>query len=141
MNYYVIILVLVTLAGIAVTLWGLKMQQQAKTRRAWPCVEGSIIESLISSKENDLLPGIRFEYQVDERNLQAAIRFPPGTQPMPEFSRSYIEKYPLGHKVTVYYNPDAPEDATLEPEGGKDNWMILGLGIGATLFGLYALIF
>ena len=140
MNYYAIILSLVTASGAGLTLWGWQMYRKARKTRNWPSVNGEIIQSDAKSPDNDLLPHIVFKYQVEGELHQTAMQFPAGTQPMPEFSRSYLQKYPVASKVLIYYNPENPRQATLEPEGSADIWMILAIGIAATLFGSLSLI-
>jgi hypothetical protein len=47
----------------------------------------------------------------------------------------------VGAKVTTYYNPAQPEQATLEPGPGRDDWFIFILGIVVTIIGVGFLIF
>jgi hypothetical protein len=75
------------------------------------------------------------------RAYQRALEFPDGTSPSPEFATSYVRKYPVGAKVPVYYNPDQPDQATLEPGLTRGDWMIPALGIAAMAFGIFALFF
>lgn len=139
MNYYAIILALLTVAGMVLTAWGWQIRNKAKKTRSWTATQGYIVKSEAKSPDNDLLPHIVFSYQVDGTDLQTSLPFPTGIQPMPEFSRSYLQKYPVNTPVTVFYNPENPQQATLEPSGSADDWMILAIGIAATLFGSLAL--
>jgi hypothetical protein len=102
-------------------------------------VPGRIEISALSSSSNDLLPDIRYRYEVAGQSYQSRFEFPSGTHPLPEFSRSYVEKYPVGASVTVYYNPQQPADSTLEP-GAQGDWMILALGILLMVGGAGALL-
>ena len=140
-NPYVIILGLFIIAGFIAALWGWFIIAKARKTRRWPVVEGAIEQFAPTSEANDLLPYILFSYTVDARTYQRVFEFPGGTNPSPELATSYIRKYPIGAKVPVYYNPDQPDQATLEPGLNRGDWMIPVLGIAAIAFGIFALFF
>ena len=119
MNLYSVILGAVFLAGIGITIWGWKILADSKIIKQWPTVKGAIEES-IERPEKDLLPHIVFSYQVQGEQYQRKFDFPEGTHPLPEFNQAYLKKYPVGKNVMVYYNPEKPETATLEPETQGD---------------------
>ena len=139
MNLYPLILISVALGGLGISIWGWRILQASKRVAQWPTVPGRIEVSALSAADNDLLPDIRYRYQVDGQPYQSRFEFPSGTHPLPEFNRSYVEKYPVGANVTVYYNPQQPTDSTLEP-GAQGDWMILALGILLTIGGVGALL-
>lgn len=128
MNLYPVILIAVTLGGIGVSLWGWRVLKQAQLTRQWPQTTGMIETSEPGSEHDDLLPHIVYRYRIGNEEYRAPFRFPEGTNPMPEFAASYLKKYPVGAEVTVFYNPEQPQDSTLEP-AARGDWMILALGI------------
>jgi hypothetical protein len=105
----------------------------------WPRTTGKIEVFNPSSKENDLLPEIVFSYQVNEKAYRRQFEFPEGTHPLPEFVTFYKNKYPVGSAVEVFYNPEQPEIATLEP-GTQGDWMILAMGIAMMIGGALSLV-
>jgi len=127
LNLYSAILATVLLAGLGITVWGWKILASSREIKQWPTA-GGIIEESTEKPEDDLLPHIVFSYQINGKQYQRKFEFPEGTHPLPEFNQSYLRKYPTGKIVTVYYNPEQPETATLEAETQGD-WMILALGI------------
>lgn len=139
MNLYSLILISVAIGGLGISVWGWRILQASKRVAQWPTVQGQIEVSAHGSGHNDLLPDIRYRYDVAGQHYQSRFEFPSGTHPLPEFSRSYVEKYPVGAGVTVYYNPQQPSDSTLEP-GAQGDWMILALGILLTIGGVGALL-
>jgi len=144
MNLYPIILGAVLIGGIGVSIWGWKVMSRSKIMKAWPTTTGVIEESSQGPEgrdttNSDLLPHIVFSYQVKGSDYQCIFEFPEGTHPLPEFNKAYLEKYPVSKKVVVYYNPEQPEIATLEPETQGD-WMILTLGIMMAIGGAAALL-
>ena len=138
LNLYPAILGAVLLAGLGITIWGWKILANSRKIKQWPTVEG-MIEKSYEKPENDLLPHIIFSYQVEAKQHQRKFKFPEGTHPLPEFNKAYLNKYPVGKNVTVYYNPNQPETSTLEPETQGD-WMILALGIMMAAGGLITLL-
>jgi len=140
-NPYFIILSLFVVAGILVTLWGLRVIVMARKTLQWPGVEGTIEESRVSSDADDMLPHIRFCYRVQQQDFRQLVAFPGDITPGEEFSRHYVEKYPEGSRVQVYYNPDKPDIATLEPGVGKGDWLIFAIGLATLLLGVFSLIF
>ena len=139
MNFYPVILVLVTLGGIGISIWGWLILRKSRKIEQWPQVIGIIEASNPRSTENDLLPEIVFSYQINETNYRRQFEFPEGTHPLPEFAKAYNNKYPVGTKVEVFYNPEQPDNATLEP-GAQGDWMILAMGIAMMLGGALSLI-
>ena len=141
MNYYAIILGLFIIAGFVGVLWGWFIIAKARKTLRWPMVEGAIEQSALTSEANDLLPHILFSYTVAAYTYQRTLEFPDGTEPSPELATSYAKKYPAGAKVSVYYNPDQPDQATLEPGLARGDWMIPAVGIVAMALGIFALFF
>lgn len=139
-NPYVIILSAFGIAGIAVTLWGWMIIIKARKTLKWPSVEGVIEESSPASNADDLLPEIRFGYRVGEQLYTCALEFPGSVTPSQQLTTRYLDKYPVGMKVQVYYDPEHPDRALLEPGIGSD-WMIFILGLLATIFAVSALFF
>jgi hypothetical protein len=139
MNLYSVILAAVTLGGIGISIWGRLILQKSRKIEQWPQTKGKIEASNPTSKENDLLPEIIFSYQINGKNYRRQFEFPEGTHPLPEFTKAYNEKYPVGKTVDVFYDPEQPETATLEP-GTQGDWMILAMGIAMTIGGALSLI-
>ena len=107
--------------------------------KQWPTVEGIIEESSPQSDSNDLLPHIVFAYSVEGYQYHQAFQFPEGTHPLPEFNQAYLKKYPVGETVRIYYNPEHPNIATIEP-GAQGDWMILALGLIMAAGGIITLL-
>jgi Protein of unknown function (DUF3592) len=139
MNLYSAILIVVTLGGIGLSYWGWSILQKSRKVEQWPRAKGKIESFKDSSKQNDLLPEIIFSYQVNGQSYQRQFEFPEGTHPLPEFVTFYKNKYPVGEAVEVFYNPEQPETATLEP-GAQGDWMILAMGIAFVIGGVVSLI-
>lgn len=123
------------------TLWGWSIIAAARRSLRWPQVDGVIEQCDLSSTEDDLLPHIVFSYIVNGQQQRCQLEFPGGTTPTPEFATSYVQRYPLGAQVRVFYNPAKVEQATLEPGMRQGDWMVFVLGLLATIGGVLFLIF
>lgn len=141
MNPYILILAFFTLAGLAMAAWGWRNMMRARKLRHWSTTEGMIEASTPASALDDLLPHIEFSYEVAGRHYRRVLDFPSGLNPSQELARNYIERFPAGAEVSVYYDPAQPEQATLERKSGHDDWFIIAIGLGAALFGIGALLF
>jgi hypothetical protein len=137
-NGYFFIILSVILGGLGISVWGWRIQRRSQRIQQWPRTTGVIEESAMGAAQSDLLPHIRYAYAVGGRDYRQTFQFPSGTHPLPEFSRAYLEKYPLGAKVQVYYAPQDPQQSTLEP-GAQGDWLILLLGVLMVVGGIAAL--
>jgi hypothetical protein len=136
-NAYGIIIGLFLAFGIITTLWGWRILAQGRKTLQWPNVEGIIEESSLSSAGNDdLFPQITFRYSINGETFQDTLKFSRDITPTQEFAKSYVEKYPVGRQVQVYYDPSQPARATLEPGSGQGDWLVLAIGMGMTIFGI-----
>lgn len=140
LNPYTVVLGLFIVAGAATTLWGWWIIRNARQSLRWPTEEGAIEHAEAQPETDDLLPRIEFSYTVSDQRYLTAVHFPSGTTPTPELSRQYLEKYPVGRHVTVYYDPQRPQHATLEPGMAQGDWMIFALGLIATAIGIAMLL-
>ena len=136
MNLYVLILGLFIGSGLATSLWGWIVILRGRKSLSWPSVAGTIETSALSSEADALLPAIKYRYAVAGQTFRSTVEFPSDITPTAEFARSYVDKYPVGAHVQVYYDPDRPERATLEPGQRRGDWMILALGIVTTIVGV-----
>ncbi len=131
-NPYTIILSLFVVAGLLVTGWGWRSIAKARKTQKWPNVKGVIEESSDGS--------IVFSYVIKEQTYQHTMKFSVDITPVQKSPENHVNKYPQGKEVVVYYQPENFENATIEPGLGNDDWLILVLGIGATLLGATFLI-
>ena len=106
-NAYTLIIGLFTLGGLVTVVWGAMIIVRARNTARWPAATGTIEESTIASEDDDLLPNIVFSYTVNGSEFRRAFEFPGGVTPTREFAAEYLERYPAGAAVTVYYDPRA----------------------------------
>jgi len=141
MNYYIIVLGLLVVGGLATTVWGVK--GWCKTRRVamWPTTEGTIESSNPQSTDDDLLPEIIYRYDVNGTPYSSGLTLPSGTLPSEQLSKRLALDYPVGGKVAVRYDPVTPSTSVVEGAQGKSgDIFIIFLGVASTVFGILAII-
>jgi hypothetical protein len=127
--------------GIFLLLFGFAKQRQALAIQTWSSASGTIISSESRSfkswdhrrniERTLYSPGIVYSYTVAEREYTSD-RYSLGAEGgwgNPKFVEKMLERFPIGERVTVYYNPKAPAESVLERRvtGG---WLIWALGLG-----------
>lgn len=130
--------------GVALAVpFGYHAMTSARESAGWPHTDGEIRESqLITREQRDgsfvfrahvvyayIALGIEYE---GER-----IRFGTDGAASPNRHRAeqWVEEYPAGRKVTVYYDPQSPSESVLEPGAHADAYALLALGIVLTVAG------
>jgi hypothetical protein len=128
-------ILLFLLVGVSALLPGVNTLRNARISKEWPTTSGTITFSQVAiSTDEDgttYYADVRFKYVVNDRWYTA------DTVHFGEYSsgsgraEEIVARYPPESRVTVYYNPDSPQTAVLEP----------GVTIGAYLTILVALSF
>ena len=136
-NPYTVILLAAALGGLGVAAWGWRVLQRSRRAARWPSVEGEVVESR-PGEGSELLPRIVFRYVVDGREYRSPYRLPEGAHPFSDYSRTLLERYPVGRRVAVHYDPEDPARATLEPP--RVDWLPLALGLAVALGAILALL-
>jgi hypothetical protein len=125
-----ILVLLFAVLGVVAFVRG---RRQASASARWPTVAGivttsDVIEEAIEDKENDDKSFIRktYRYQVDLRYAyQVGKRDFVGTEAnwggtaiygLRELAETAAGRYSVGQPVTVYYDPEQPGNAVLEPD-------------------------
>jgi hypothetical protein len=134
---------LATLAGLAITSYGIYLIVKSRQARFWPTVQGRILDSRVREVLDDGAPTfdayILYEYSVNDVNLRSNVwRLGVGSSSFMGFAKRAVAKYPIGATVTVYYNPDKPNDAMLET--GNASWAFLVFGLAFFLGGANAVL-
>lgn len=143
-----VIILIFGLGGIYLIYLGFKNQQKARASQGWLLTTGRIVESSVSQHWSHDSEGgsrlsysahIRYEYGVSGQTfISSQVAFGPAPSSY-RSARAQAEanRYPVGAAVTVYYNPDNPQEAVLEQRasGTATVWIvgIAFLGVTACL--------
>ena len=119
-----------------------RARRQASASMRWPTVAGTItksdvIEECIEDKEDDdksiirktyrYQVDLRYAYQVGKRDFVGTAANWGGTAiyGLREVAEKAASRYGVGQPVTVYYDPEQPANAVLEPESREGSLMPL----------------
>lgn len=126
---------MITLFGIffglalgALAAWSIRRSQQSRrASRDWLTTDGQIVESRVEQKNLGsgdrpgilFAPRIAYEYSVNGHTHQSErVAFSAVVWSLaPQAAQTKCARYPSGAQVTVYYNPERPEEAVLERDG------------------------
>ena len=117
------------LFGIIFAGWAAWVGISGFETEKWPTTEGVILRSgIASSGRPGWRPEIYYEYQVNGKTFKServafAVSY--------GFSRAVqtVDSYPVGRRVTVYYKPNNPSSAALEPGIPPIAYIMLSAGL------------
>lgn len=121
--------------------------------QSWPSTTGTIIfadvKRVSDGEGNDLYkPDVRYRYQVNDKQYHSRrITFKLQNPLENMFGRDQrraaeiVRQYAIGREVTVYYQPNRPKRATLEPGHSSISLMLLQVGFLAGIVFLILLVF
>jgi hypothetical protein len=111
------------LLGAVVGAIVFRSRRKARAAGAWPSTDGRVIEARVEQKT---LPGdrptirfaprIAYEYSVSGRAFRSTrVSFAETFWSIaPQSAQAMLARYPIGARVTVYYDPARPEEAVIE---------------------------
>jgi len=118
-----VILPILILGGLGFFLYRRNQQSNAyrQSAQSWPGTSGTVLMSSVQSKRtgrsHSTYPVVVYQYQVNGRDYQGQtikageqflnVRVAGQTQ-------ATVARYPIGAKVTVYFNPQNPAESALE---------------------------
>ncbi len=131
------------IAGTLSVVSGLVALVSGLRSRRWPCITGVVtISKAVSvrtkqNREPKWAPQIRYQYTVNKTKLTGtSIRFGmEGLSAGRKFAATYIDRYPVGKVVQVFYEPDRPENAVLEPGISVEHLWPMGIGVALLVLG------
>lgn len=130
------------LSGLGVILFiGKPMVDQAKASENWPTTEGMILESEVrdgqGEESNMFSAHILYEYTVNNQTMEGDRIWFGGdfhSTNREQFQR-IVNDYPLGKDVKVYYDPDDPVVAVLQPGAFNSSYIVYIIGCVIMGFG------
>ncbi len=141
--------------GAILLFFGGRSLWRAWQSPAWPTARGVIVYGTLQKSQSTVTTSDDEEYTQATYNAPIVFRFEVGGKRHysntrrfgqlagsdSEWASKIAQMYPLGREVTVWYNPDTPDLATLEPGISKEAFWGPGAGAAFFLFGLAALVF
>ena len=142
--------ILFILVGIVALIWGGIVLKNASASAAWSSVRGEVTESKVETKAERVKRNERWR---TEKTYWAKVRYSYSVEGTPytggkvsfgeyggkqEHARQIVKRFPKGKAVDVYYDPEKPEMAVLEPGVTKSSYLFLGIGLVSTICGIAA---
>jgi hypothetical protein len=146
--------------GVGVTIWGFSKLQSAKESLSWPRAEGRVLESNIervrktssrsrrkrrrgknrigTNRQSRITykANVFYEYSVKSNKYSSdKISFGDYSSSNQSHAQNIVNRYPRGKDVKVYYNPEDPQLAVLEPGVSWATYTPLGAGVFFILIG------
>ena len=128
-----LIIILASLAGLALALFATNNSVNAYKTKSWPTAQGTVITSEVA-RSSRYVPHVVYTYDIDTNAYSSEkIRLKDMAQyKKQEDAAKQADRYPVNAKVTVYYNPTNAAEAILEP-GIKGEHVFMFL-IGLVIF-------
>ncbi len=136
-------LLVIGIIGAVLTIFlGIPMLMSALASQGWPAVEGIITLSEFTAKQDRDDGGVTYgasvayDYTVSGTVYDGSnVHFGQYSTSDPSYGRGIVNRYPVGKRVNVYYDPDDPSTSVLEPGAGWSSFMVAGIGLLFTLLG------
>jgi hypothetical protein len=116
---------------------------QGKASLQWPTVEGEIVESFVSEEYDEgrcYRPKIRYRYQVNDQEYTSELTTFKAYWLVRKTAEKMVDRYPVGSRVQVHYNPRRPKQAVLEPGASLPPAVALIVVIAMLAFGICLLL-
>lgn len=133
--------------------WALNSyREQMRAHRSYLPVSARVLKSEVKtlpgtgSSPDTYMPSVRYEFEVgDKRYIAERLHFLGSSYNDIAEARRRLERFPVGAKVTAYYDPDDPERAVLDNSapGRAGAFLAAALGVfwlaglGAVAYGLW----
>jgi len=134
---------LTAVVGLGLLVKSTRDRIKCNRARSWPTTQGKILDSRLrevsDSEGKSWEIYILYEYWVNGETYRSSVwRLQAGSSSFTGSAQKVIATYPIRSAVMVYYNPDSPDDAMLEP--GKMDWWMFFAGAAFFVTGVFAVI-
>ena len=117
-----IVICVMLFSGLGIIVANFRNHYKAQRAIGWPGVTGKVLESFVNKEDGMYKPEIRYEYRAyGEYHIADCWRLGATASSWGKASsKRAVAKYPAGASVTVFFNPERPREAVLEP--GQTDW-------------------
>ncbi len=144
-----VISVILAVSGLGVLVWGLRRMQQASVAKDWPTAQGTIRSSTVVSREAEPInpqesydddapkpkgqvlyrPEVEYTYTVGgETYTSNTLAWDVTEVSSRQHAQTQAARYTPKAPVTVYYDPEDPSRALLNPGVQAASWAVPGAG-------------
>ena len=132
------------LPGAFITWWADRKILLGAQSTRWPTVEGTIVElgwhRGAAGIRDDTEAVINYRYVVNGATYECDVHDHQGLARIAE-RPDMLQSFHIGDRITVYYDPTAPQRAVLVPGVGQSSREMRAVGIVATVVGIAILVY
>jgi len=143
---FVMGVIFIVVGGAVAFFLGLPTLRNANASADWPSTTGVIKRSeVVKSRNSDgdtmYKPVVEYAYQVDGKDFECNKIWFGGGSSSSNSSGAYetVGQFPKGAEVPVYYHPEKPFEAVLQPGAFFSSYLVLIVGVVFALVGLLLL--
>lgn len=133
----------IILIGVIILSFAFIHLRRGVSRKSWTRIEGEIIQSEVQSRDAgdgdriyDPIVAYRYKVNLAEYTSSVITESAPLSVGTQRYAKKLVEKYQVNTKVDVYYNPDKPEEAVLDPRTSVSGMILIAtLGTAVLLCG------
>jgi hypothetical protein len=138
--------------AIGAVLYAVQLRQglRADASKKWPRASATVTASAVEKSPGHrwrYSAALQYSYRVGGKDYQSSRVFWGGNEGRQKHMASVVETYPAGGKVRVFYDPDNPAEAVLDPiqhTGSRQVALyalaMITLGLFTVTGGIYALL-
>jgi len=105
--------------GCVLLVIAIRRSVKASKSLKWPNVNGAILQSMVVAQAQGrgraYVPRVSYEYEIDGISYSGTAITVCDSSLGRAWSQKIVDRYPGGAPVKIYYNPEKPSDALLEP--------------------------
>ncbi len=120
--------------GAMALLGGIILTMRVGRTKTWKTADGVITCSDMVADAWRPSPIIEYNYEVGGRTYKADKVAAGWSNSLSDWEM--VKKYPYGHTVKVFYNPDNPRQATLEPGTARLGMLLTLMGVCLLFLGV-----
>ena len=129
--------------AIGVALYAVQFRQglRADASKKWPTSPGTVVSSALEQSPDNkrrYRAAVRYRYRVGGKDYQSNRVFWGGNEGRQNHMASVVTSYPAGAKMPVYYNPQNPAEAVIDPVQNTGSRPLVHLCNGDDDIGLFA---
>ena len=143
MSFFTVLFLIVGVGALSI---GAYLYWRAKASQNWPWVMGEVLSARVRETVDTTgsgrtisrhFPEVTYEYRVGGRTYRGKrIRFGGPLHTDRETAEAWLQSYPVGGQVRVYYNPKRPQEAVLQPSSSPTAWILIFVGLFSLFVGL-----
>lgn len=131
--------------GGGLLFYGVRLWQNARVSTNWPTVQGQVVSSSVRVDTDDegtsYFADVLFTYVVNDHRYESdRVTFGQFGNGNRSRAQGIVDRYPVGGVVPVYYQPEKPETAVLEPGVTAGPYFILGMGVCFSMVPIFLLL-